>query len=79
MNGNSAHRALERLAGTFLDVRIEGDLSFRFSGVSPEREDLTAQLERAYRERRGWVIELVTRSGAARAFADAFRLKGGEP
>jgi hypothetical protein len=75
----AAGRALERLSGAFLDVRIEGEVRFRFATKNSEREHLTARLAEAYRDNRTWVMQLVSRLGAAQDFADAFRLKEKKP
>jgi hypothetical protein len=72
---DAARRALERLSGAFLEVRIENELRFRFATLNSGRERLTASLERAYQGDRSWLMRLVGGAGSARDFADAFRLR----
>jgi len=75
----AAGRALESLCGAFLEVRIESDVRFRFATLNAEREALTASLDRAYHQDRTALILWIGRGGAAREFADAFRVKKEEP
>jgi hypothetical protein len=79
LSTESAGRALERLSGAFLDVRIEGQVRFRFSTRNSERERMTARLADAYRENRAWLMQIVSRPNTAQEFADAFRLKEKKP
>src|SRR5687768_12452574 len=53
MDSEVARRGLERLSGAFFDVRVEGQICFRFSAHNSERETLTAQLDAAYHTDRG--------------------------
>jgi len=71
--------ALERLCGAFLEVKIEGDVCFRFSTLNAEREALTAALDDAYHQDRTALMRLIAGGGAARDFADAFRVKKEDP
>lgn len=75
LDRSSTRRALERLSGPFLEVRLEADVCFRFATLNEERERLTARLDDAYHRDRTALMHLVGRGGAARDFADAFRLK----
>jgi hypothetical protein len=79
LDSGSARRALERLSGAFLEVRIDADLCFRFATLNAERARLTARLDGAYHRDRTALMQLAGRGGAARDFADAFRLKKEEP
>jgi hypothetical protein len=72
---STARTRLEKLSGHFLDVRVAGDVCFRYSPGNQEREERTAELAAAYEEHRTDVIGLVMSGRSARDFADAFRLK----
>lgn len=74
-----ARRALERLCGAFLEVKLDAEVFFRFSTLNAERERMTARLDRAYHGDRSALMKMVSARGAARDFADAFRLKKEEP
>jgi hypothetical protein len=72
--------SLERLSGAFLEVKTSGDdVCFRFATLNAEREALTAALERAYHDDRTALLRMIAHGGAARDFADAFRVKEEEP
>jgi hypothetical protein len=71
-----AAAALERLSGRFLEVRMTGDLCYRFGAAHPERERLTATLAMVYEAHRTEIARLVAAGRSAWDFADAFRLKG---
>lgn len=75
----AARKALEHLCGAFLEVRIESDVRFRFATLNAEREALTESLERTYHQDRTALMRMIGRGGAARDFADAFRVKEEEP
>ena len=76
---DNARRALERLSGAFLEVRIEADVWFRFRTLNAEREHLTTRLDDVYHRDRTRLMRMIGRGGAARDFSEAFRLKKEEP
>jgi hypothetical protein len=77
---DAAAAALEDLVGRGLARTAEGGgRSYRFAAATPELEATVAALARAYAEQRLAVIKLLSdnaierlRTGAARAFVDAF-------
>ena len=79
LDRGNARGALEALCGAFLDVRLETEVLFRFATLNAERERLTARLAEAYRQDRTALLQIVAGHGAARDFADAFRLRKEEP
>jgi hypothetical protein len=66
---------LENLSGRFLDVRLGESLCYRFAPGNGEREKRVEELALACEEHRTEVMSLLLSSRAARAFAEAFRLK----
>jgi hypothetical protein len=72
---DAARRALERLSGAFLEVRIESDVCFRFAAHNADREQLTARLVAAYHHDRTALLLMIGRRAVAQDFADAFRFK----
>jgi hypothetical protein len=75
MTAATVRRRLEQLSGKFLDVRVGGDVCFRFAPNHDERAALVAELAAAYKESRMEVIGAVLSGRAARHFADAFRIR----
>ena len=69
---------LEALAGRdLLDVRLGGDVRYRFKPASDTLASMARQLAECYRDRRLEVVSFVTTRGLRplRDFSDAFRLK----
>jgi hypothetical protein len=69
--------ALERLAHlNLVDVTLAHEVLYKYSPTSPELSSVAAELAREYAERRLLVLKtLEGSSSAARAFADAFRIR----
>jgi hypothetical protein len=67
---------LEQLAGqNLLDVRISDAVLYRFAPLDPKLSRMIDELARAYANQRIAVLNTISgrSTGAARAFADAFR------
>lgn len=73
---------LEALAGReLLDVRLGGDVRYRFKPATDALASTTRQLADCYRDRRSEVVSFVSSRGLRplRDFSDAFRLKNRKP
>ena len=78
MSVTEAGTALERLAAAnLLDIKIGGDLRYRFRPGTPELGDEARAAAEAYRQRPLDVARLVQPPGrrSIRDFADAFRIR----
>lgn len=77
LSPRTAERHLEALVQQhLLDVRLGGDVLYRYSPATDGLADLVRQVAEAYREQRGLVLAAVTarRLRALQDFSDAFRL-----
>lgn len=73
-----ARKALDRLArGNLLDIRLTGDVRYRFGPGTQELDTQAAAFAAAYRKNPVDVVRLIVRSlpNSLRDFADAFRIK----
>jgi hypothetical protein len=73
----SAQDSLQRLVGSFLQVRPASEPAYRFGPASPEHQQNVAELDEVYRENRADLIRFILPqpSVAIQDFADAFRLQ----
>jgi hypothetical protein len=74
-NPRSIEGRLTALAAIGLAQRVDG--AWRYAPADPALDDLIARVERAYRERRLTVINLIyaPKPNDLQAFSDAFRLR----
>jgi hypothetical protein len=75
---SAARKALDRLArGNLLDIRLTGDVRYRFGPGTQDLDAQAAAFAAAYRKNPVDVVRLIVRSlpDSLRDFADAFRIK----
>jgi hypothetical protein len=75
---SAARKALDRLArGNLLDIRLTGDVRYRFGPGTQELDTQAAAFGAAYHQNPVTIVRLIVRSlpTSLRDFADAFRIK----
>ena len=75
---SAARKSLDRLARrNLLDIRVTGDVRYRFRPGTPDLDAQAAAFAAAYRKNPVDVVRLIVRSlpDSLRDFADAFRIK----
>jgi hypothetical protein len=73
----NAKDSVERLSGSFLEVRASAEPAFRFSTPNPELQAMVGELHAVYQENRSNLIRFIVPQPAAaiQDFADAFKLE----
>jgi hypothetical protein len=72
----NVHDSLERLSGSFLEVKPAAEPAYRFSTHGAELQQMVAALAEVYRENRSDLIRFIApQPSAIQDFADAFRLQ----
>jgi hypothetical protein len=77
MTTGAARQLLERFAAqNLLEIRVTGDVRYRFQPGDPRLEASAREFANAYRTNRLGILRLVTKSpDSLRDFADAFRIR----